>query len=558
MTFVLLSLQAICNLLLPNYMSNIVDIGIMRNDTEYLFSTGIQMVLITIAGSVTSILVCLFSARIASGIACNLRRDLFNKIEFFSHYEFDKFSASSLTTRCTNDVTQIQSFLLIAIRFIWFAPIIAAGGFIMAEIHGNGMGWIIALPVLLLLGIIILVFAISMPKFYSLQGLVDRLYLISRENLTGMMVIRAFNACSYEKSRFDKANGNLTRAILFTNRTIAVLPGALMFIMNASALLIVWVFAKQIAESRIQAGDMIAFIQYTTTIIMAFVMLSMIFIMMPRAQVSANRIAEVLKTDPKIKDPPHPLSFDSAQKGILEFRNVCFRYPNAEQDALSNINFTLSPGKTTAIIGSTGAGKSSITYLALRFYDVTSGAIYVDGRDIRTVTQNSLRGKIAYVPQNSVLLSGTIKSNINYGKNYALPEEEILSVADTAQAMEFIMENPVGIEAPILQGGVNVSGGQKQRLAIARAIAKKSEILIFDDSFSALDFKTDAALRKKLREKESGASILIIAQRISAIKNADEILVLENGKITGRGVHDELMKTCPEYAEIAETQFAES
>jgi ATP-binding cassette subfamily B protein len=396
-----------------------------------------------------------------------------------------------------------------------------------------------------------------MPKFYSLQSLVDKLNLISRENLTGMMVIRAFNGRDYEENRFNKANTSLTQAVLFTNRMLAILPGALMFIMNGTSLIVVWFGAKQIAAANIQAGDMIAFIQYTATIIMAFVMLSMIFIMIPRAQVSANRIAEILNVHLKITDSPQADDvFDSTKKGVVEFKNVSFRYPSAEQDMLSDINFTLSPGKTTAVIGSTGSGKSTIAYLALRFYDVSSGAIYVDGKDIRSITQRALHNKISYVPQNGKLFSGTIKSNINYGKE-DIPMEETKKAADTAQALEFIMEKPEGFDSPITQGGGNVSGGQKQRLAIARALAKEPEALIFDDSFSALDFKTDAAVRKKLRENHDSVSMLVIAQRISSRMNADEILVLEKGKIIGRGVHAELMKDCPEYAEIAKTQLAE-
>jgi ATP-binding cassette subfamily B protein len=555
---ILLFTQAFCNLLLPNYMSDIVDIGILRNDMKYLVSLGIKMTLITIAGGAANIMVCLFSSKIASGIARDLRRDLFIKIEQFSNYEFDTFSTASLITRCANDVTQIQTLLLIGLRFIWLAPITAIGGVIMAVNHSAGMGWIIALPVVVLIGVIILILSITMPRFYSLQSLIDKLNLISRENLTGMMVIRAFDGRDHEEKRFYKANTDLTGAILFTNRMMAILPGALMFIMNGTSLLIVWFGAKQIAASNIQAGDMIAFIQYTMTIIMSFVMLSMIFIMIPRAQVSANRIVEVLRTSLKITDPPRSDdSFDPTQKGIVEFRNVSFRYPNAEQDMLSDISFTISPGRTTAIIGPTGSGKSTIAYLALRLYDVTDGAVYVDGKDIRSVTQNSLRGKIAYVPQNSKLFSGTIKSNINYGRD-DITAEETRKAADMAQALDFILEKAEGFDSPIAQGGGNVSGGQKQRISIARALSKNTEIVVFDDSFSALDFKTDSAVRKKLAENSGGLSMLVIAQRISSIMSADEILVLDNGKIIGRGVHAELMKNCPQYADIAKTQMAEA
>ncbi|MDR0409280.1 MAG: ABC transporter ATP-binding protein/permease [Spirochaetaceae bacterium] len=556
LTIALLFAQAFCSLLLPNYMSDIVDNGVLRGDMAHLLSTGIKMAIITLAGSVASIFVCLMSAHIASSITRDLRRDLFTKIECFSNYEFDRFSTASLITRCTNDVMQIQALLLMGIRFIWLAPVMAIGGLIMAEGHSNGMGWIIALPVTVLIGVIVLVLSVTMPKFYSLQSLMDKLNLISRENLTGMMVIRAFNERAREEKRFDESNTRLTDTVLFANRMMAILPGALTFIMNGTALLIVWVCAKQIAESNVQAGDMIAFIQYAMTIIMAFVMLSIIFIMIPRAQVSANRIVEVLNVPLKIIDSPQADDvFDASKKGVVEFKNVSFRYPNAERDMLSDISFTLSPGKTTAVIGPTGSGKSTIAYLALRLYETSGGAIYVDGKDIRSITQYSLRRKIAYVPQNTKLFSGTIKSNINYGKE-DISFEETKMAADAAQALEFIMEKPETFDAPIAQGGGNVSGGQKQRIAIARALAKGAEVLIFDDSFSALDFKTDAAVRKKLKEAHSSAAALVIAQRISSIMNADEILVLENGKIIGRGVHAELMKNCPEYSEIAKTQLA--
>jgi ATP-binding cassette, subfamily B, multidrug efflux pump len=418
------------------------------------------------------------------------------------------------------------------------------------------MSWIIAVACIVLIGLILIVISIAMPKFKAIQKMVDRLNLVSRENLSGMMVIRAFGTQDYEKDRFDKANNDLTSTSLYINRIMVIMMPAMTLIMSCTTLLIVWVGAHQIANSAIQIGDMMAFMQYALQIIMAFLMISMMFIFVPRAAVSGVRIAEVLETEESVVDPKTPKTFDKGKKGLVEFKNVHFRYHNAEEDALEDISFTAKPGQTTAIIGSTGSGKTTIASLALRFYDVTQGVISVDGVDIRDVSQKDLRMKIGYVPQKGVLLSGTIASNIRYGKKDAA-DEEVEASARVAQAMEFISQIPEGFDAEIAQGGGNVSGGQKQRLSIARALAKKPEIFIFDDSFSALDFKTDVALRKALKEYTGDSTVIIVAQRVGTIRNAEQILVLDEGKIVGCGTHAELLKNCPQYYEIASSQLSQ-
>ncbi len=520
----------------------------------YIIKIGLLMLLIALLGGVATILVGFISSRIAAGVSKNLRRDIFNKVESFSSREMDKFSTASLITRSTNDITQIQQFLMIGIRMLCYAPIMCIGGIIMAVGKSASMSWIIALAGVLLIGIIIVIFSVAMPKFRLIQTLVDRLNLVSRENLSGLMVIRAFGTREFEKDRFDKANIDLTKAHLFVNRVMVFMMPAMMLIMNGITLLVVWIGAHQISQSAIQVGDMMAFMQYAMQIIMSFLMVSMIFIFAPRAAVSAVRISEVLETEPTIVDPKTPKAFDPAKKGVVELKNVNFRYENAEEDALQNISFVAKPGETTAIIGSTGSGKSTIANLILRFYDVTGGSITVDGVDVREVKQKDLRASIGYVPQKGVLLSGTIESNLKYGNKQA-SLQDVETAAKVAQAIDFIGEKPERFEAPIAQGGGNVSGGQKQRLSIARALVKKPEIYIFDDSFSALDYKTDVALRKALKEHTGDSTIIIVAQRVSTIMHADQILVLDEGRIVGRGTHKELLKTCPEYIEIASSQL---
>ncbi|MCE5195728.1 MAG: ABC transporter ATP-binding protein/permease [Negativicutes bacterium] len=529
------------------------DVGAMQN--AYIVRIGLLMLLIAFLGGTASILVSLLSSRIAAGVARNLRKDIFNKIQDFSNNEFDHFSTASLITRCTNDISQIQLLLMMGIRLICYAPIMGIGGVMMAIRKSSSMSWIIAVAVITLGGMIVVITSIALPKFKIIQQLVDKLNLVSRENLSGMMVIRAFGTQTYERQRFEKANQDLTATNLFVNRIMVFMMPAMMLIMNATTLMIVWVGAHQIADSSMQVGDMMAFMQYAMQIIMSFLMISMMFIFVPRAAVSADRIVEVLHTENTIVDPPNPKAFDPAKKGLVEFKNVHFRYHNAEEDALEGITFTAKPGETTAIIGSTGSGKSTIANLILRFYDVTEGQICVDGADLRDVKQKELRAKIGYVPQEGVLFSGTIASNLRYAKKDA-SEQEIETAAEIAQALDFVKEKPEGFDSAIAQGGANVSGGQKQRLSIARALVKEPEIIIFDDSFSALDFKTDAALRKALKQATGNSTVIVIAQRISTIMNAEQIIVLDDGRIVGSGRHQELLKTCPQYLEIASSQLS--
>lgn len=522
---------------------------------SYINNTGMVMLLIALVSAACTIMVGLTSAVIAAGLARDLRKGIFSKVESFSNAEFDQFSTASLITRTTNDITQIQTLIVIMIRMFFYAPMMGVGGVIRALGKSTSMSWIIAVAVIVLLGLISIVFSVAMPKFKLIQKFIDRLNLVTRENLSGMMVIRAFNTQKFEESRFDRANSDLTKTNLFVNRVMVVMMPAMTVIMNGVTLLIVWVGASQIANSGMQVGDMMAFMQYAIQIIMAFLMLSVMFIMIPRASVSAQRIADVLEVKLVIVDPQTPKDFNPKIKGELEFRNVSFRYPGAEEDALQDISFKARPNQTTAIIGSTGAGKTTLINLIPRYYDVTGGSIFLDGIDIREVTLHDLHDKIGYVPQKGILFSGTIESNLQYADESAL-REDLIKAADIAQATEFINEKPEGLLTGIAQGGTNVSGGQKQRLSIARALVKKPELFIFDDSFSALDFKTDAALRKALKAETGGSTVLIVAQRISTIMNAEQIIVLEEGKVAGIGTHDELMKTCEAYQEIALSQFS--
>ncbi len=521
----------------------------------YILNIGVLMLLVTLLSGTCTILVGYLSARTAAGLARDLRRYVFNRVESFSATEFDKFSTASLITRSTNDITQIQMVVIMMMRMVFYAPIIGIGGVIRAIGKSANMWWIIALAVVVLLGLILTVFAIALPKFKIIQSLIDRLNLVTRENLSGMMVIRAFNMQGFEETRFDKANKDLTSNSLFINRVMVTMMPVMMLVMNGVTLLILWVGAHQVAQSSMQVGDMMAFMQYAMQIVFAFLMLAMMFIILPRAAVSGDRIADVLETKPVINDPEVPNQFSEPFKGTVEFRNVSFRYPGAEEDVLHNISFTAQPGQTTALIGTTGSGKSTIVSLIPRFYDVTEGAVYVDGTDIREVTQHDLRDRIGYVPQKGTLFSGTIETNLLYGDENA-SDEELKKAADIAQATEFISTNPEGMQTEVAQGGTNVSGGQKQRLAIARALVKKAPIYIFDDSFSALDFKTDAALRKSLKEHTGSSTMMIVTQRIATIKNSEQIIVLDEGNIVGKGSHNELMKDCEVYRGIALSQLS--
>ena len=522
---------------------------------NYIWQNGLFMLLLALGSAACTIIVGLFAARIGAGLARDLREKTFTKVENFSNVEFDKFSTASLITRNTNDITQIQMVVILMIRMVIYAPIMGVGGVVMALSKSVSMSWIIALAVIVLLGFIGTIFVAVMPKFKKMQALVDRLNLVMRENLSGLMVIRAFNTQDFELNRFDKANNDLTKTSLFVGRAMALMMPVMTIIMNGVSILIIWVGANQIAASSMQVGDMMAFMQYAMQIVMAFLMMSMMFIMLPRASVSAHRIADVLDTEPEIRDPENPKHFTDP-KGVLSFNDVCFAYPGAVDNVLTDINFVARPGETTAFIGSTGSGKSTVANLIPRFYDVSCGSVTIDGVDVREVSRHELRDQIGYVPQKSVLFSGTIASNLRLGDEEA-SDETLEKSAEEAQAMEFISKNPKGFDANISQGGANVSGGQKQRLSIARALVKDPNIYVFDDSFSALDFKTDAVLRAAIREQTKDKTVLIIAQRVGTIMDADQIIVLDEGKIVGKGTHKDLMESCEAYREIALSQLSE-
>ena len=525
--------------------------------TVYILKTGAKMLGLAALGMAASILACLMASRVGSKVGRGLRRDTFRKVIGFSNAEFDKFSTASLITRSTNDIQQIQFLTVMILRIVLYAPVMAIGGILKVSKTNVDMFWIIGLAVLLIVMVVAVLFIVVMPKFKIVQNMVDKLNLVSREILTGLPVIRAFHTEKHEEERFDKANKDLTKLNLFVNRAMTFMMPTMMLVMNGITVLIVWVGGHSINDGAMQVGDMMAFIQYAMQIIMSFLMICMISVMLPRAAVSAERVDEVLKSETKIHDPKEPKTLPKNGKGEVAFEHVSFHYPGAEEDVLHDITFTAKPGETTAFIGSTGCGKSTLVNLIPRFYDVTEGKITIDGQDVRDLTQHELREKLGYVPQKGVLFSGNIASNIMFG-NPAGSEQEMTEAAQIAQAVEFIDTKPERYKSPISQGGANVSGGQKQRLSIARAIAKHPDVYIFDDSFSALDYKTDTVLRSALKEKTTDSVVLIVAQRISTILHAEQIIVLDDGKIVGKGTHEELLKTCDAYYQIAASQLSES
>ena len=546
--------QSSATLTLPNYMAKIINEGIISKNTEVIFRSGLIMIFVAIVGSLAAVAVGYLSSRIGTGFARNLREAVFTKVENFSLVEFDKFLTSSLITRITNDVQQIQMVLIMLFRIALMAPLMGVLATFKAYQLVSSMTWIMAVAVIVLISIIIVLFKIVTPKFDRLQKLIDKLNLVTREILTGLRVIRAFNKEEYEEKKFNEVNEDLTRLNLFINRLMMLLQPAMMLIMNFMMITIVWFGAHQIELGNLQVGNMLAFLQYSIQAVSAFLMISIIFIAIPRASVSIGRIVEILETDVQIKDPINPVRVPR-RGGKVEFKNVTFTYPGAAEPVLYNISFVAFPGQTTAFVGSTGSGKSTIINLIPRFYDATEGQVLVDEVDVRDMKQSDLRSRIGYVSQKAMLFSGTIKENIAYGNPNAT-QEEIFRAAATAQSLEFIKELEQKFDSSISQAGSNFSGGQKQRLAIARALAKNPELYLFDDSFSALDFKTDAALRNALKKETQGKTVIIVTQRISTVMDADKIIVIDAGRIVGEGTHKELLRTCSIYKEIAASQLS--
>ena len=552
---ILVLFQSLSELYLPTLMADIVDKGVVTGDTPYIWKIGGIMLLVAAAGMVCSIAASFFSAKAASGFSKLLRSKLFAHVSDFSLHEFDKFGTASLITRTTNDITQIQQVLIMILRMAVMAPMMCIGGIIMALSKDTKLSLVLAVAIPILLIAIIIIARKGVPIFKRLQVKLDKVNRVLRESLTGIRVIRSFNRTAHEKKRFDEANWDLTQTAIKVNKLMAAMMPLMMIVLNLTSVAIIWFGGIRISHGNMEVGDMMAFIQYALQIMFSFIMLSMMFVMVPRAAVSAQRINEVFETFADIQNPSEPTHPES-EKGQIEFQDVTFSYPGAEMPAISNISFKVNPGEVTAIIGGTGSGKSTLIHLIPRFYDVDSGKVLVDGVEVRNWTQESLRKKIGFVPQQAVLFSGTISENIRYGKEDAT-DEEVLHAAEVAQATEFIANMPDGFDTTISQGGSNVSGGQKQRLSIARALVRKPDIYIFDDSFSALDFKTDAKLRTALKEETTHAALLIVAQRVNTIMDADQIIVLDNGQIVGTGKHKELMETCVVYREIVMSQLSE-
>ena len=558
--FALLLVQALCELSLPRYMSDIVNVGVVGSqagNSAYLGHMALVMFAFCLGSLAAATLSGLIASRVAAAVSRDLRREVFAKVMSLSPAEVNEFSQSSLITRCTNDVQQIQNMIVIMLRMVMFAPVMGIVAVVQVMTMGGGLAWIVGAALLAVLGIVSVLFTLTMPRFKVMQSLVDRVNLVAREMLDGIMTIRAFGRQDHELERFDRASGELMAAQLFVNRAMTLMMPLMMLVMNLSTVAIVWFGAHGVAAGAMQAGDMMAFITYAMMIVMSFLVVSMVAVILPRAEVSVGRVQEVLDVEPAVRDPRDPVTpAADASRGHLEFDHVSFHYPDAEGDVVTDVSLTAAPGRVTAIVGSTGSGKSTLVQLVPRLYDATEGTIRLDGVDIRKMSFADLRSRVGYVPQQGFLFSGTIASNVAFGTDEA-GETDLLHAIDVAQASELVSQKAEGLEAPITQGGTNVSGGQRQRLAIARALATHPEVLVLDDSFSALDYATDARLRQALAKEESDTAVLVVAQRIATVMGADQIVVLDEGRVVGRGTHKELLRTCPEYLEIAKSQLSE-
>ncbi|MCI7218189.1 ABC transporter ATP-binding protein [Parafannyhessea umbonata] len=557
--FALLLAQALCELSLPRYMSDIVNVGVVgaqAGNAAYLGHMALVMFGFCVGSLVAAMLSGLIASRVAAAVARDLRRKVFAKVMSFSPAEVNRFSQSSLITRCTNDVQQIQNMVVIMLRMVMFAPVMGVVAVVQVMTMGGGLAWIVGAALLAVLGVIAVLFTLTMPRFKVMQSLVDRVNLLAREMLDGIMTIRAFGRQDHELERFDAASGDLRDAQLFVNRAMMLMMPLMMLVMNVTTVVIVWFGAHGVAAGAMQAGDMMAFITYAMMIVMSFLIVSMVAVILPRAEVSVGRIQGVLDVEPAVREPERPMTpAADAPRGRLVFDHVSFRYPDAENDVVSDVSFSTAPGKMTAIVGSTGSGKSTLVQLAPRLYDPTAGTITLDGVDARQMSLEDLRSRVGYVPQQGFLFSGTIASNVAFGAEDA-GEKDVRHAIDVAQATELVTQKEEGLNTPIAQGGTNVSGGQRQRLAIARALATHPEVLVLDDSFSALDYATDARLRKALAREQSDTAVLVVAQRVASVMNADQIIVLDDGRVVGQGTHEELLRSCPEYLEIAKSQLS--